>query len=85
MTDKELQDHVGHQVELKLTTGTTLSGELVAGANAIPTGARYAIKSLRRSATLGVSEPNYTPVPSAEAVESCRDLEAPMSEERLED
>ena len=85
MTDTEIQDYVGRQVELKLKSGVTLTGELVAGVNAILTGAPYAVKTPHESATLGVSEPTYTAIPNAQAVEWCRILEAPISDERLED
>jgi hypothetical protein len=85
MTDDELQSYVGCQVELKLTTGTTLAGELVAGANAIATGSPYAIRSLHASAAAGAAEPVYAPVSDASAVESVRLLNGSLGDDRLED
>lgn len=85
MTEQELQDFVGRQVEVKLTSGVTLVGRLVAGADSIASGAPYAIESEHQSAISGVSEPTYAAIAGADVVELVRILENSVGEDRLED
>jgi uncharacterized protein (DUF1810 family) len=84
MTDEELREFVGRHVELKLASGMTLVGRLVAGADAAPAGTRYAVQSLHESSA-EASEDVYAPVRDAEAVEWIRILQAPIGEDRFED
>ena len=85
MTDEELREYVGRQVEVRLTSGVTLVGRLVAGADAAARGAPYAMRSEHESAISGISEPAYTAIAGANLVESARTLEGPLGEDRLED
>lgn len=85
MTDEELRQYVDAQVELRMASGVTLLGMLVAGDEARVFGAPYAVRSVYESATLNTLESAYTAIPNAEAVESARILEAPLDDARLAD
>lgn len=85
MTDNELRQYVDAQVELRMDSGLTLLGMLVAGPEARVFGAPYAIRSEYESATLSTLEQAYTAIPTAEAVDSARILSAPLDDARLTD
>jgi hypothetical protein len=85
MTDDELRQYVDAQVELKMTSGLTLLGMLVAGPEARVFGAPFAIRSVYESATLSTLEQAYTAIPSAEAVASARILKAALDDALLTD
>ncbi len=84
MTDEEIREYVGRHVELKLASGMTLVGRLVAGPDAAPAGTSYAVVSLHGSSAES-SEDVYAPVRDAGAVESIRILQGPIGEDRFED
>jgi hypothetical protein len=86
MTDQELQQYAGQQVELKLVSGVVLTGKLMVEGDARTTlGMPYAIKSLHRSATVGLLESSYEGFPDAAAVEWVRILEQQPDNEQLFD
>jgi hypothetical protein len=85
MTDDELRQYVDAQVELRMTSGLTLLGMMVAGTEARVFGAPFAIRSVYESATLSTLEQAYTAIPSAEAVASARILKAALDDALLTD
>jgi hypothetical protein len=85
MTDEELRQYVGHQVELKLVSGVVFAGQLVADEPRVTLGMPYAIKSLHRSAVVGVLEPSYAGIPHAAAVKCARILQQQPDDEQLFD
>jgi hypothetical protein len=68
-----------------MTSGLTLLGMLVAGAEAQIFGAPFAIRSAYESATLSTLEQAYTAIPTAEAVESARVLKEALDDAILAD
>jgi uncharacterized protein (DUF1810 family) len=84
MTDEELREFIGRHVELKLASRMTLVGRLVAGADAAPAGARYAVQSLHESSA-ETSADVFAPVGDVAAVDWIRILQAPIGEDRFED
>ncbi len=86
MTDQELQQYAGQQVELKLVSGVVLTGKLMVEGDArIALGMPYAIQSLHRSPTVRVLEPVYKSIPDATAVEWVRIVEQQPDDEQLFD
>ena len=75
MTDEELRAYLNCRVELRLTSGETLAGELVAEDARLVLRQPYAVKTVQQSATLGVEEPSWRGIPSADTVESVRVVE----------
>jgi hypothetical protein len=85
VTHQEVNQYLGRQVEVRLTTGLTLVGRLVSGTEASLEGTPYAIESPRLSPPLATSETTYSPVTSAAEIEWVRVLSTPLSEDRIED
>jgi hypothetical protein len=85
MTDDELQEFCGRNVELK-SGNLVFVGKLICGEEARRlVNAPYAIASKAPNATLGTIDTIPTPVAGAEAVEWVHVLNESLSDERLED
>lgn len=75
MTDEELTKYIGRLVEVQFVDGQTDAGELVTDEPRMVLGQPYALKTLRRGATVEVREPSYRGIQNASVVRSVRVLE----------
>ena len=85
MTDAELREYIGQQVELRLSNGTSLIGRLRAGAEASSAGVPYVVELPHLDIASDASEETYTPIASAEAVESIRAVSVSLGDAEIED
>lgn len=83
MTDEQLQQYCGQNVELSYR-GETFAGKFACGAEAqVTLNAPYAVEVIAGNVTLG--ETTRVAIKSAEAVEWVRVLDEPLSADRVED